>query len=64
MPAHWCVRILLDKFYNLMQQGIALETKRNSSAMKSIAMLTMVFLPATAVALRAHTVTNSKAEIS
>lgn len=37
--------------YNLMQQHIARETKRDSSAMKSISLLTMVFLPATAIAV-------------
>ena len=34
-----------------MQQQIARETKRDSSAMKSISLLTMVFLPATAIAV-------------
>ncbi|KXX79419.1 hypothetical protein MMYC01_203522 [Madurella mycetomatis] len=36
--------------YNLMQQEIARETRRDSSAMKSISLLTMVFLPGTAIA--------------
>jgi cytochrome b561 len=34
-----------------MQQQIARETKRDSSALKSISLLTMVFLPATAIAV-------------
>jgi hypothetical protein len=34
-----------------MQQEVARETKRDSSAMKSIGLLTMVFLPATAIAV-------------
>jgi hypothetical protein len=34
-----------------MQQQIARETKRDSSAMKSISLLTMVFLPAAAIAV-------------
>jgi hypothetical protein len=34
-----------------MQQQIARETKRDSSAMKSLSLLTMVFLPATAIAV-------------
>jgi hypothetical protein len=34
-----------------MQQQIARETKRDSSAMKSISLLTMIFLPATAIAV-------------
>jgi hypothetical protein len=34
-----------------MQQQISRETKRDSSAMKSISLLTMVFLPATAIAV-------------
>ncbi|KAK4180620.1 hypothetical protein QBC36DRAFT_286429 [Triangularia setosa] len=44
------VHMFLQVLYNLMQQEIARETKRDSSAMKSIALLTMVFLPATAIA--------------
>ncbi|KAK4200074.1 hypothetical protein QBC40DRAFT_265392 [Triangularia verruculosa] len=44
------VHMYLQVLYNLMQQEIARETKRDSSAMKSIALLTMVFLPATAIA--------------
>ena len=34
-----------------MQQRIAQETGRDSSAMKSIAVLTMLFLPSTALAV-------------
>lgn len=34
-----------------MQQRIAQETGRDSSAMKSIALLTMLFLPSTALAV-------------
>ena len=33
------------------QQRIALETKRDSNSMKSIALLTMIFLPSTALAV-------------
>ncbi|KAK0671005.1 hypothetical protein QBC41DRAFT_63488 [Cercophora samala] len=44
------IPILLQVLYNLMQQDIARETRRDSSAMKSIALLTMVFLPGTAIA--------------
>ncbi|KAK0748447.1 hypothetical protein B0T21DRAFT_356563 [Apiosordaria backusii] len=44
------VHILLQVLYNLMQQEVARETRRDSSAMKSIALLTMIFLPATAIA--------------
>jgi hypothetical protein len=36
-----------------MQQQIARETKRDSSAMKSLLLLTMVFLPTTAIAVSA-----------
>jgi hypothetical protein len=43
--------VLRALLYNLMQQHIARETKRDSSAMKSISLLTMVFLPATAIAV-------------
>lgn len=48
----------LKVLYNLMQQrdgkinyAIALEARRDTSAMKSIAMLTFIFLPGTAVAV-------------
>jgi hypothetical protein len=44
------IGMYLQVLYNLMQQQVARETKRDSSAMKSIALLTMVFLPATAIA--------------
>ncbi|KAI5924314.1 hypothetical protein F4810DRAFT_664866 [Camillea tinctor] len=44
------IDISLQVLYNLMQQEVAHETRRDSSAMKSIALLTMVFLPATAIA--------------
>ena len=40
----------LRVLYNDMQQRIATETLRDSSAMKSIALLTMIFLPTTALA--------------
>lgn len=39
------------QLYSLMQQQIARENKRDSSALKSISLLTMVFLPATAIAV-------------
>jgi hypothetical protein len=35
--------------YSLMQREVARGTKRDSSAMKSISLLTMMFLPATAI---------------
>lgn len=44
------VDIQLQVLYNLMQSRIGDKTLRNSSAMKSIAVLTMVFLPSTALA--------------
>ena len=44
------VTIQLQVLYNLMQSRIGDETLRDSSAMKSIAVLTMVFLPSTALA--------------
>lgn len=44
------VDIQLQVLYNVMQSRIADETLRDSSAMKSIAVLTMVFLPSTALA--------------
>ena len=44
------IAMYLQVLYNLMQQQIANETLRDSSAMKSIALLTMIFLPATAIA--------------
>ncbi|KAH8594331.1 hypothetical protein B0O99DRAFT_625607 [Bisporella sp. PMI_857] len=40
----------LKVLYNLMQQNIANQTLRDSSTMKGIALLTMVFLPSTALA--------------
>ncbi|KAK4231107.1 hypothetical protein QBC38DRAFT_466843 [Podospora fimiseda] len=42
--------IYLQVIHNFMQQDIARETKRDSSAMKSLSLLTMVFLPTTAIA--------------
>ncbi|GAB1310630.1 Magnesium transport protein CorA [Madurella fahalii] len=44
------INAYLQVLYNLMQQEIARETRRDSSAMKSISLLTMVFLPGTAIA--------------
>ena len=44
------IDMYLSVLYNLMQQQIARDTKRDSSSLKSIALLTMVFLPATAIA--------------
>ena len=44
------VNMQLQVLYNLMQSRIGDETLRDSSAMKSIALLTMVFLPSTALA--------------
>ncbi|KAK4456470.1 hypothetical protein QBC42DRAFT_281220 [Cladorrhinum samala] len=44
------VSVYLQVVQNFMQQEITRETKRDSSAMKSLSLLTMVFLPATAVA--------------
>ncbi|KAK3989972.1 hypothetical protein QBC44DRAFT_290037 [Cladorrhinum sp. PSN332] len=44
------IDIYLQVIHNFMQQDIAHETKRDSSAMKSLSLLTMVFLPATAIA--------------
>jgi hypothetical protein len=44
------ITMYLQVLYNLMQQQIAQETKRDTSAMKSLSLLTMVFLPATAIA--------------
>ncbi|KAK4462946.1 hypothetical protein QBC42DRAFT_72965 [Cladorrhinum samala] len=44
------VSVYLQVVQNFMQQEISRETKRDSSAMKSLSLLTMVFLPATAVA--------------
>jgi hypothetical protein len=35
-------------------KAIAISSKRDSSAMKTIALLTMVFLPGTAIAVRTH----------
>ena len=34
-----------------MQRDIAVETKRDSSAMKSLSLLGVIFLPATAIAV-------------
>ncbi|KAI1667980.1 hypothetical protein Ptr902_09901 [Pyrenophora tritici-repentis] len=42
--------VYFQVLYNLMQKEVARETKRDSSAMKSISLLTMIFLPATAIA--------------
>ncbi|EFQ89187.1 hypothetical protein PTT_14651 [Pyrenophora teres f. teres 0-1] len=42
--------VYFQVLYSLMQQEVARETKRDSSAMKSISLLTMIFLPATAIA--------------
>ncbi|RYN25189.1 hypothetical protein AA0114_g12719 [Alternaria tenuissima] len=44
------MNVYFQVLYSLMQQEVARETKRDSSAMKSIALLTMIFLPATAIA--------------
>jgi len=44
------IEIQQQVLYNLMRSRIGDETLRESSAMKSLAVLTMVFLPATAVA--------------
>jgi hypothetical protein len=44
------ITMYLQVLYNLMQQQIAQDTKRDTSAMKSLSLLTMVFLPATAIA--------------
>ena len=44
------INMYLQVLYNLMQQQIARDTKRDTSAMKSLSLLTMVFLPATAIA--------------
>jgi Mg2+ and Co2+ transporter CorA len=44
------VQLLLQVMHSLMQQDLAEQTWRDSSAMKSIAVLTMVFLPCTAIA--------------
>ncbi|KAK4167195.1 hypothetical protein QBC43DRAFT_204488 [Cladorrhinum sp. PSN259] len=44
------IDIYLQMIHNFMQQDIARDTKRDSSAMKSLSLLTMVFLPATAIA--------------
>jgi hypothetical protein len=48
--------------YNLIQQRdthinqrIAVETKRDGSAMKSLALITMIFLPTTAIAVSSYT---------
>lgn len=41
----------MTQLYSLMQRQVARETKKDSSAMKSISLLTMVFLPATAIAV-------------
>jgi hypothetical protein len=44
-----------------MQQQVARDTKRDSSAMKSISLLTMVFLPATAIAVRSFALKSNVA---
>lgn len=41
----------ISQLYSLMQRQVARETKKDSSAMKSISLLTTVFLPATAIAV-------------
>lgn len=46
------LELYVQVLYILMQQNIARETKRDSSGMKSISLLAMIFLPATAIAVR------------
>lgn len=56
------ITMYLQVLYNLMQQEIARETKRDSSALKSISLLTMIFLPATAIATIISPFVNNSAQ--
>lgn len=44
------ITVYLQVLYNLMQQEISRDARKDTAALKSISVLTMVFLPATAVA--------------